>query len=86
MNPITVVFGILAVIIAFIFLALLFSYGRMWINSIAAGAGIGLVNLFMMSLRRVNPSVIVRNRIAAVNKSHIGDASDIENGDRMHPV
>jgi uncharacterized protein YqfA (UPF0365 family) len=58
--------GILAVIVAFVFLALLFSYGRLWINSIAAGAGIGLVNLFMMSLRRVNPSVIVRNRIAAV--------------------
>lgn len=62
----TYVMSIIAVIIAFIFLALLFKYGRLWINSIAAGAGIGLVNLFMMSLRRVDPSVIVRNRIAAV--------------------
>ncbi len=66
MPILTTVLSILAVVIAFIFLALLFSYGRLWINSIAAGAGIGLVNLFMMSLRRVNPSVIVRNRIAAV--------------------
>jgi len=60
------VLGILAVIVAFVFLGLLFTYGRLWINSIAAGAGIGLVNLFMMSLRRVPPAMIVRNRIAVV--------------------
>ena len=69
------VLGILAVVVAFIFLALLFSYGRMWINSIAAGAGVGLINLFMMSLRRVPPAMIVRERIAAV-KSGLDISTD----------
>jgi len=69
------VLGILAVIVAFVFLGLLFTYGRLWINSIAAGAGIGLVNLFMMSLRRVPPAMIVRNRIAVV-KSGLDISTD----------
>lgn len=53
----------LGVIILF---ALFARYFGLWIQSRMTGAGIGFVNLITMTIRKVNPSVIVRAKIMAV--------------------
>ena len=61
--------------IAVIFLALIFAlfafvvfarYFRLWIQSVTTGAGIGIFDLLGMTFRKVNPTVIVRSKIMAV--------------------
>lgn len=49
-----------------LFLAVFARYFSFWIQCKMTGAGIGLVDLVMMTLRKVNPSVIVRSKIMAV--------------------
>lgn len=49
-----------------IFAAVLFSFFRMWLRAWLSGARVGLWGLVGMSLRRVNPTVIVDSRIMAV--------------------
>jgi uncharacterized protein YqfA (UPF0365 family) len=51
---------------AILFLAVFARYFSFWIQSWMTGAGIGLVDLVMMTLRKVNASVIVRSKIMAV--------------------
>jgi uncharacterized protein YqfA (UPF0365 family) len=41
-------------------------YFRLWIQSVATGARIGIFDLLGMSFRKVNPTVIVRSKIMAV--------------------
>jgi uncharacterized protein YqfA (UPF0365 family) len=41
-------------------------YFRLWIQSVTTGAGIGIVDLIRMTLRKVNPTVITRSKIMAV--------------------
>lgn len=41
-------------------------YFRLWIQSKATGAGIGILDLLRMTFRKVNPTVIVRSKIMAV--------------------
>ncbi len=60
-------FGIIVLILGgLIFFALFARYVGLWIQSKTTGAGIGLINLFIMSIRKVNPTVIVRSKIMAV--------------------
>ena len=47
-------------------LALFTRYFSLWIHCKMTRAGIGFVNLVMMSLRKVNPSLIVRCKIMGV--------------------
>ena len=60
---------IVVIVIAGLFaLVLLAVFGRflsLWIQSVVSGAPVGLLDLFMMRLRKVPPSVIVLNRISA---------------------
>jgi len=49
-----------------IMLAVMLKYFRLWIQSITTGAGIGLFDLLGMTFRKVNPTVIVRSKIMAV--------------------
>ena len=60
--PIIIMVGIVA-IVAF---ALVARYFRLWIQSYTTGAGIGFFNLIGMTLRKVNPTVIVEARVMAV--------------------
>ncbi|MBL9125054.1 MAG: flotillin-like FloA family protein, partial [Planctomycetaceae bacterium] len=46
--------------------AVLARYFRLYIQSITTGAGIGLFDLMGMTFRKVNPTVIVRSKIMAV--------------------
>ena len=48
------------------FIALFARYLGLWIQSRTTGAGIGLMTLFLMSIRKVNPTIIVRCKIMAV--------------------
>ena len=52
-------------LILLIALAVLGRFVGIWIQSIVSGAPVGLLDLFMMRLRKVQPSVIVLNRISA---------------------
>jgi uncharacterized protein YqfA (UPF0365 family) len=55
-----------ALVVALAFIAIFVRYFRLWIQSVTTGAGIGLLDLVRMSLRKVNPAVITRSKIMAV--------------------
>jgi uncharacterized protein YqfA (UPF0365 family) len=61
---IVVIFGVL--IAALVFFAVFTRYFRLWIQSVTTGAGIGIFDLLGMTFRKVNPTVIVRSKIMAV--------------------
>ena len=67
MNPATI-FGIAAVlfIIALIFVAIFARYISLWIQCVMTNAGISFLQLVLMTIRKVNPSIIVRAKITAV--------------------
>ena len=49
-----------------IFLAVFTRFARLWIQSVTTGAGIGIFDLLRMTFRKVNPTVIIRSKIMAV--------------------
>ena len=57
---------VIVAIAAIFMIAVLSRYFGLWIQCKMTGAGIGLANLIVMSIRKVNPSVIVRSKIMAV--------------------
>jgi len=65
--------GIFAFLMLF---ALLARYLRLWLQSYASSAGIGLFDLVVMSFKKVSPTVIVRSKIMAV-QAGLGDATGI---------
>ena len=68
-NPLNVVgYAVLAFLVLFlIMLFILFvSYFNLWLRGFVTRARIGLLSLFFMRLRNVNPNVIVDARISAV--------------------
>jgi uncharacterized protein YqfA (UPF0365 family) len=54
------------VIFMLVFFAVFARYFRLWIQSITTGARIGIFDLLGMTFRKVNPTVIVRSKIMAV--------------------
>jgi uncharacterized protein YqfA (UPF0365 family) len=54
------------VVVLLIFFAVFARYFRLWIQSITTGARIGIFDLLGMTFRKVNPTVIVRSKIMAV--------------------
>jgi uncharacterized protein YqfA (UPF0365 family) len=61
-----VVAGAFLVLIGIIFIAVFARYFSLWIQCKMTRAGITLLDLIMMSLRKVNASIIVRTKIMAV--------------------
>jgi uncharacterized protein YqfA (UPF0365 family) len=58
---------ILAIVIFFLIVFAVFTrYFRLWIQSVTTGARIGIFDLLGMTFRKVNPTVIVRSKIMAV--------------------
>jgi len=55
-----------AVLVLLVFLILLLKYAKLWARSWLAGAGIGLLDMFAMTLRRVSPEAIVNARVMLV--------------------
>jgi len=72
--------GFIIVAVAFTGLLLLFSrYFSLWLQAYVSGARIGFLSLIAMSLRKVNPDVIVRCKVMAVQAGlpHVS-ANEIE--------
>jgi uncharacterized protein YqfA (UPF0365 family) len=57
---------VFAVLFGIVFLAVFFKYFNLWIQCWSTGAGITLLDLVWMTLRKVNTPVIVRGKIMAV--------------------
>ncbi|MCA8996891.1 MAG: flotillin-like protein FloA [Planctomycetaceae bacterium] len=57
---------IIGVIVLLILMAVLARYIGLYVQCVMTGASISLPNLVMMSIRKVNPTVIVRSKIMAV--------------------
>jgi uncharacterized protein YqfA (UPF0365 family) len=65
-TPMVVGGAICVVIIGLMVLAVFARYLGLWIQCVTTGAGISLFHLFTMTIRKVNPTVIVRAKIMAV--------------------
>jgi uncharacterized protein YqfA (UPF0365 family) len=65
-NPLLWLGASFIALIGLVFLMVFARYFGLWIQSKFTGAGISLANLVMMSFRKVNPGVIVRSKIMAV--------------------
>ena len=61
-----VVVSLVLLFIGVIALAVLARYFRLWIQSVTTGANIGILDLLGMTFRKVNPTVIMRSKIMAV--------------------
>ena len=59
------VFGVLLGIIAFAMLILIFNYGQIWFQAYWSKAAVTFLELFGMSLRKVNARTIIQARIMA---------------------
>src|SRR3989304_501041 len=53
-------------LIVFVFIIVMFKYGFLWLRATLAGAHVGLLDLVGMSLRKVDPNVIVNARVMSV--------------------
>ena len=60
-----VVIGLLAVMLlsAFVFFMI---YGKLWFRGLVSGANIGILEVIAMSLRQVNPKIVIESKIQAV--------------------
>ncbi len=75
-DPIKVGAIIVGAIIGLVLLIVLFKFGRLWIESIAARAEVGLLQLVGMSLRKVEARTILTARIMLVK----GGIAHVETG------
>ena len=61
------IFGAIALLLVLIaIIAIVGRFFRLWIQSVTTGAGISIFDLLRMYFRKVNPTVIVRSKIMAV--------------------
>jgi uncharacterized protein YqfA (UPF0365 family) len=58
--------GVLLALALLIFVVILLRFANLWIRSLLTGAGVGLFDMFGMSLRRVNPASIVNGMVMLV--------------------
>jgi uncharacterized protein YqfA (UPF0365 family) len=65
-NVITWIIVLVVAFFVLIALAVFARYFRLWIQSVTTGARIGIFDLLGMTFRKVNPTVIVRSKIMAV--------------------
>lgn len=57
---------LVALVFFVIFLAIFARFARLWVQSVMTGAGVGMFDLMRMWFRKVNPTVITRTKIMAV--------------------
>ncbi|MFP6767697.1 MAG: flotillin-like protein FloA [Planctomycetaceae bacterium] len=69
MSPWVVGTVIVIVVGLLVFLAVVMRFFGLWIQCKTTGAGIGLIELVLMRLRKVNPSIIVRCKIMAAQSN-----------------
>lgn len=65
MPQILTLVAVMAALGFFVFLIILMRYGWIWIQAMASGVHISFMRLIGMSLRRINPAIIVNSMIMA---------------------
>jgi uncharacterized protein YqfA (UPF0365 family) len=75
-NVIWIVLVFIVLIVVLVFAAIFVRYFRLWIQSVTTGAGITIFDLIGMTLRKVNPRIIVRSKIMAV-QAGLGEETGI---------
>lgn len=65
-TTVVLIVGVIGLVIFLIFLAIFARYARLWIQSVSTGARIGIFDLLRMTFRKVNPTVILRSKIMAI--------------------
>ncbi len=65
-NTVFIIAGVVFLVVAIVFITVVARYFRLWIQSYMTGAGISMFDLIVMTFRKVNPTVIVRSKIMAV--------------------
>src|SRR5215813_4373806 len=75
-QVITIAIILFAIVFAMVIFVVFARYFRFWIQSVTTGAGIGIFDLLGMTFRKVNPAVIVRSKIMAV-QAGLGDETGI---------
>lgn len=78
MNSIVLIVLMVVLILALFFVFIFIRYFRLWIQSVTTGAGIGLLDLVGMTLRKVNVETIVRARIMGVQSNVKITTRDLE--------
>jgi uncharacterized protein YqfA (UPF0365 family) len=73
--PMLIALGV-AVLVGLVVVAMLFRFLQLWLWSVFSGAGVGLIDLITMRFKKVNPDVIVRSKIMAV-QAGLGDSSGV---------
>lgn len=66
MAAVWMALGIGAFVIGLILFAVFIRYFRLWIQSVTTGANISIFDLLGMTFRKVNPAIITRSKIMAV--------------------
>ncbi|MEO6810970.1 MAG: flotillin-like protein FloA [Isosphaeraceae bacterium] len=66
LTPMLIVTGVVVVIFAFVLFVLFAKYFNLWIQAKTTHASIGLPELIGMTFRKVNPNIIVRSKIMAI--------------------
>jgi uncharacterized protein YqfA (UPF0365 family) len=67
------------VLVGFVLIVVLLRFANLWIQSILTRAGVGLLDMVAMSLRKVSPAMIVRGKIMSVQAGLSGiETRDLE--------
>jgi uncharacterized protein YqfA (UPF0365 family) len=66
LRALSIFLAFVAVIVGIVILAVFARYFRLWIQSVMTGAGITIFDLLGMTFRKVNPAVMMRAKIMAV--------------------
>jgi uncharacterized protein YqfA (UPF0365 family) len=67
---------VVMLVIGLVLFVVVTRFFRLWIQSLTTGAGIGLADMLAMTFRKINPTVIVRSKIMAV-QAGLGDSSGV---------
>src|SRR5438477_5382477 len=78
MENIWYIVGAIGLILFIIFLLIFFSFVKLWIQSLLAGAKIGILDMIRMKLLNIDYSVIVRQKIALVQAGVKVSTTDLE--------
>jgi uncharacterized protein YqfA (UPF0365 family) len=66
MNTITIIIIVVSVIAILIIAAVMFNFFNLWFQAVMSKAGVGLPTIVAMRFRKVNPAIIVNNKVRLV--------------------
>ena len=78
MNVVLTAVVIISVFIGLVFAGMFLRYINIWVKALLSKAPVGVLNIIGMSLRGVNPDVIVKSRITAVKAGLDLDTDGLE--------